>query len=133
MRGMSSDPTRRESDQQAENLRQLEADAMSRQSNVLPLDAARNEGRFYGQLIRGDRSLNGVQRVGFFLIGAMFCSWAIFILVGALPRLASLIGFRRDLSDKTISMLYLPVAALVLFLGVKVVVTALRPSHRPKP
>ena len=40
--------------------RQFEADAISSQSNVLPLDAARNEGRFYGKLIRGERQLSGV-------------------------------------------------------------------------
>ena len=113
--------------------KRFEADVVSRQSNVLPLDAARNEGRFYGQLICGDRELNGVQRIGFFLFGLLFCSWAIFNLIGAFPRLASPLGFRGDLNNKTLSLLYVPFDLLVLFLGVKVIGTSLRASRRRKP
>ncbi len=58
-------PTRQETEHGEEARRRFEADAISRQSNVLPLDAARNEGRFYGKLIRGERPLSGVQRIGF--------------------------------------------------------------------
>ena len=126
------DPSRRGIEQQEKNRQQFEADALSRQSNVLPMDAARNEGRFYGQLIRGGRPLNGTQRVGFFLIGAMACGFGIFILAGIFPGFFSLIGFRGALSDKSESILYLPVAAIVLLLGLRVLVTALMP-HRRKP
>lgn len=124
------DPSRREIEQQEKSRQRFEADVLLRQSNVLPMDAARNEGRFYGQLIRGDRPLNGTQRVGFFLIGAMFCGFGIFILVGIFPRFFSLVGLRGVLSDKSVSMLYLPFTALVLLLGLKVVITALRPYRR---
>jgi hypothetical protein len=72
-------PTRKEIEHEEETRRRFEADAILRQSNVLPMDAARNEGRFYGQLIRGSRPLNGVQRIGFFLVGSLFCWSAIFI------------------------------------------------------
>lgn len=126
------DPSRRKIEQQEKNRQRFEADAQSRQSNVLPMDAARNEGRFYGQLIRGGRPLNGTQRLGFFLIGAMACGFGIFIFVGVFPGFFGLIGFRGVLSDKSVSMLYLPFATLVLLLGLKVVITALRP-HRRKP
>ena len=126
------DPSRREVEQKEKNRQQFEADALSRQSNILPMDAARNEGRFYGQLIRGDRPLNGAQRIGFFLIGAMFCGFGIFILAGAFPGFFNHIGFRGVLSDKSESILYLPVAVVFLLLGLKVVITALRP-HRRKP
>ena len=126
------DPSRREIEQQEKSRQRFEADVLLRQSNVLPMDAARKEGRFYGQLIRGDRPLNGAQRVGFFLIGAMACGFGIFILAGVFPGFFSLIGLRGVLSDKSQSILYLPVAALVLLLGLKVVITALRP-HRRKP
>jgi hypothetical protein len=39
----------------------LEQEFRSRQSNILPLDAARNEGRFYGLLIKMSRPPTGVQ------------------------------------------------------------------------
>jgi hypothetical protein len=49
-------------------------------------------------------------------------------LVGS-ESLSLLVGFRAVLSDKSQSILYLPVAALVLLLGLKVLITALMP-HR---
>jgi hypothetical protein len=123
-------PTRQEIAQAEEIHRQFEADAISRQQNVLPLDAARNEGRFYGQLIRNERPLNSVQRIGFFLVGNLFFWWAIFIAIGAFPRFLSVIGLRLEpMAGKPISMVYLPFAALSLFLGVKVIVTAITPRR----
>jgi hypothetical protein len=41
-------PTRQEIEHEEETRRRFEADALFRQSKVLPMDAARNEGRFYG-------------------------------------------------------------------------------------
>jgi hypothetical protein len=78
-------PIRREIEHEDEDRRQFEADAISRQSNVLPLDAARNEGRFYGQLIRGERQLNGVQRIGFFLVGVDILLVGNLIVYGYFP------------------------------------------------
>jgi hypothetical protein len=124
-------PSRPEIEQQEETRRQLEADAITRQSNVLPLDAARNEGRFYGKLIRSERPLNGVQRIGFFLVGLLFCGSALFILMGAFPGLFHLIGLHvAPIGDKSVSMVSLPFAALALFLGLKVIGTAIRPRNR---
>jgi hypothetical protein len=111
--------------------RQFERDTLSSQSNVLPLDAARNEGRFYGQLIRGERSLSGAQRIGFFLVGILFSSWAIFLIVGAFPGLSSLTGLRlAPLGGQSVSIVYLPVAAIFLFLGLKIIATIIRPHKR---
>jgi hypothetical protein len=76
----SNNPTHQEIEREEESRREFEADLISRQSNVLPLDAARNEGRFYGQLVRGERPLNGVQRIGFFLVGSLFCGSALFMV-----------------------------------------------------
>src|ERR1700735_936122 len=119
-----NDPIRPRLDQ--ESLRRFEADAMGRQSNVPPLDAARNEGRFYGQLIRGERPLNGVQRVGFFLVGTLFCLWSIFIAIGMFPRLFRFIGLAvTPMGDNSVSFVYLPLAALALLLGLKILGTAL--------
>ena len=121
-------PIRQEIEQDEKTRQQFEADAISHQSNVLPMDAARNEGRFYGKLIRGERSLNGVQRIGFFLVGFLFCSWAFFIVITTFPRLFRIIGLGGDNST---SKVYLPFAALAFVLGLKVIVSAIAPS-KPK-
>jgi len=124
-------PTRQEIEQEEKTRQQFEADASSRQSNILPMDAARNEGRFYGNLIRGERSLNGVQRIGFFLVGFLFCGSALFIVIGAFPGLVRFMGLRVvPMGDKSVSMAYLPFAALAFFLGLKVIVSAIAPRRR---
>ena len=106
-------PTRQEIEQEERARQQFEADAVSSQSNVLPLDVARNEGRFYGSLIRGERSLNGVQRIGFFLVGFLFCGSALFLVTGAFPEPARFIGLQVvPMGDKSVSMAYLPFAAI---------------------
>jgi hypothetical protein len=123
--------TRREIEPEEENRRRFEADAISRQSNVLPVDAARNEGRFYGELIRGERAPNGVQRIGFFLVGLIFCSWAFFIVITAFPRLFGIIGLGAEpTSDNSTSKVYLPFAALAFVLGLKVIVSAIAPRKQ---
>jgi hypothetical protein len=127
----ANDPTMQEVEQREESQRRFEADTIARQSNVLPMDAARNEGRFYGELIRGERPLNGVQRIGFFLVGGLFCWSAVFIVISAFPQLFNGIGLGpTPISDRSISMLYLPFAALSLFLGLKVIGTAITPRKR---
>src|ERR1700689_5757908 len=119
-------PTRQPTEREEKTRQQFEADAVSSQSNVLPLDAARNEGRFYGQLIRGERHLTGVQRIGFFLVGSLFCASALFVVMGAFPRLFSYIGLSvAPIGNKSVSMVALPFAALALFLGLKVIGSAL--------
>jgi hypothetical protein len=124
-------PTREQTEQDEETRRRFELDAISRQSNVLPLDAARNEGRFYGRLIRGERHLNGVQRIGFFLVGLLFCASALIVVMGAFPRLFSYIGLSvAPIADKSVSMVSLPFAALALFLGLKVIGSAIAPRKR---
>lgn len=53
-------------------IRRFETEVVFRQSNVLPLDAAINQGRFYGLIIRAARPKNGIERVGYFLFGFMW-------------------------------------------------------------
>ena len=72
----------------------LERDFAARQSNVLPLDAARNEGSFYGKLFRGGRPLSGSQRIGFVLVGFIACAQAFFVICSAFPGLAAAVGAR---------------------------------------
>ena len=123
--------TRQEIKQEEDARRRFEADAISRQNNMLPMDAARNEGRFYGDLMRGKRPLNGVQRIGFFLVGFLFCSWAIFIVTVTFARLFRFIGLGVEpITDKSASMVYLPFAALAFFLGLKVIVSAIAPRKQ---
>ncbi|MFZ0523755.1 MAG: hypothetical protein WAL95_22210 [Candidatus Acidiferrales bacterium] len=124
----STDP---EIDHEEEDRRRFEADVVSYQSNVLPLDAARNEGRFYGQIIRGERRLSSVQRIGFFLVGWLFCWWGIFLFMGAFPQAFGAIGLHiSPIGDKHILVLHLPFAALALLLGLKVMVRAITPHKR---
>jgi hypothetical protein len=110
-----------------ESRRRFEVDAAGRLSNVLPLDAARNEGRFYGQLIRG-RPLTGVQRVGFFLIGSMFCFFAVFVFLSAIPPLRHLTGLARPWPGETYAPFYVPFAVLWFLLGFAAVVKAFTPK-----
>ena len=125
--------TREESEQEKETRQRFESDAMARQSNVLPLDAACNEGRFYGTLIRSKRPLNGVQRIGFFFVGSLLCGSALFTVMTAFPRWFQFIGLNiAPIGDKSLSKVYLPFAALALFAGLKLIASAVAP-FRPKP
>lgn len=98
---------------------------------MLPLDAARNEGRFYGRRIRGERPLSGVQRVGFFLMGSLFCGMAFFIVVGAFPGLLRFMDRHGvPMGDKSVAMVSLPFAALFIFLGLKLIRSAIVARNR---
>jgi hypothetical protein len=109
----------------------LAAEFASQQSNVLPLDAARNDGRFYGNLIRGDRSLNPIQRIGFFLMGFLACSQAFFVIVSAFPQLAEAAGIRvLPESNHAVVLAYFPFSAIVLFFGIKFIVPAVAPRKQ---
>ncbi len=109
----------------------LEAEFASQQSNVLPLDAARNEGRFYGNLIGGDRTLNPIQRIGFFRMGFFACSQAFFVVVSAFPQLAKAAGMRMlPESNHAVALAYLPFSAIIFFFGIKFIVTAVAPRKR---
>jgi hypothetical protein len=124
-------PSRQGIEQGEEGRRRFEADIITRQNNVLPLDAARNEGRFYGKIIRSGRPLNGIQRVGFFLVGSLFCGSAFFMVVDAFPGLLRLMGLRGlAMGDKSISMVSLPFAALAVFLGLRLIHAAIVPRKR---
>jgi len=55
----------------------FEAEVSFRQSNILPMDAAMNEGRFFGLLIRASHPRSGLERAGFLLMGIQWVSSAI--------------------------------------------------------
>jgi hypothetical protein len=48
---------------------EMERDWQLRQENVLPLETAWNEGRFYGRVLKGLQPLTTLQRIGILLIG----------------------------------------------------------------
>ncbi|MGH9782036.1 MAG: hypothetical protein ACRD33_09480 [Candidatus Acidiferrales bacterium] len=75
-----------------ESIQRFEADVLFRQSNVLPLDAAMNQGRFYGLLIRASRPRNGLERAGFLLMGIQWVSSA--MIAPPLSVLFSLAGLK---------------------------------------
>ncbi|MGC2089235.1 MAG: hypothetical protein WA638_07375 [Candidatus Acidiferrales bacterium] len=125
----SLDPTAEELANE-KDLRRFEAEAAFRQSNVLPLDYAMNEGRFYGLLMRGGRPLTAVQRIGFLLIAIMLCVPSFFIALASVPSWRHVIS--GGVLGGGVPMFYLPIAALVFLTGIRVVWVALRSSRKPK-
>lgn len=124
---MPEEPSEQEIRRFEEDRHRFEAEAVGRLSNVLPLDAARNEGRFYGQVIRG-RPLSGVQRIGFFLIGSMFCFLAALVFLSAFPGLRRLTGLPNPFPWETSSLPYVPFNAICFLLGLAAVVKAFAPN-----
>jgi hypothetical protein len=111
-----------------EDLRRFEAEAALHQSNILPLDQAMNEGRFYGLLMRGGKSLTAVQRIGFLLVAIMLCVPNFFVILAAVPRWRRLIS--GGVLGGGVSTLYLPLAVLLFLAGIRVIWVALRPSRQ---
>jgi hypothetical protein len=48
---------------------EMESNWQLRQENVLPLETAWNEGRFYGLVLKGRQRFTGFQRAGIFVMG----------------------------------------------------------------
>ena len=116
-----------------EAIKRFEAEAAFRQSNVLPLDSAMNEGRFYGLLIRKGRPLGVAQRLGFFFIGIMLGGFAFLEICFTFPALSTALGMPRAEIAATPSfygILWLPFDAILFAVGLWLIVTALRPRRR---
>lgn len=97
-----------------------------RQENVLPLETAWNEGRFYGLALKGSKRLTVVQRVGIFLIGLLVLGSSLTTvelggLHGAGPSLKSI---AQSLPD--VPLLFLPVVLLELALGLRLCRVAIK-------
>jgi hypothetical protein len=111
--------------------RRFEEDAISHQSDVLPLDAARNEGRFNRKRIRGERPLNSIQRVGLFLVGLLSCGLALFTVVCAFHGLLRFMDLHVvPMGDKSVSMVPRPSAALLFLLGLRSIRLAIATRSR---
>jgi hypothetical protein len=112
-----------------------QADAGKGQQNVLPLDAARNEGRFLGKILLGTGPLSIVQRIGTIVL-------AVPVLAGGLGTLGLLLKHldRLQLVDPIHSiagtignlvtgLLVLLFLAVSLFVGFRLVLKAIRAPH----
>jgi hypothetical protein len=74
-----------------DDIQRFEAEVGFRQSNILPLDYARNLGRFYGLLIRASCPASLLGRAGFLMMGILWVGQLIFpSLLSVLFALAGL-------------------------------------------
>jgi hypothetical protein len=64
-------------------------------------------------------------------VGSLFCGLAFFTVVGAFPGLLRVMDLHAvPMGDKSVSMVYLPFAALALLLGLKLIRSAIAPRSR---
>ena len=104
-----------------------------RQENILPLETAWNEGRFYGLVLKGSQRFTGVQRAGIFVLGLLAIGFALAMFL-ALARFhgvgPSLKSIYQRLPD--VSLLSMPFILLEFALGFRFCWVALkRPPHNP--
>lgn len=101
-----------------EERRRFEWEAAYRQSNVLPLDSARNEGRFYGLLAKGSLELSAPQRIGALLVGILWLApgaWGVGLLWSTVAAVK-----RRQPSVHWENLAFLPICVLSLWLGLEI-------------
>lgn len=109
---------------------ELEREWLFRQENVLPLETAWNEGRFYGQVLKGRRQLTLFQRLGVLLIGLQLIGvGAATILVSGL----SLPSFGPSLKSNDarlpgLPLIWIPVFLLNVAVGLRFCFVACRRS-----
>jgi hypothetical protein len=97
---------------------EMERDWQLRQENVLPLETAWNEGRFYGRVLKGLQPLTTFQRVGVLLIAVQAIGGSLILMFVNGRRLAD------------IAPIWMPVLLLSLVLGVRFCWVALRQQPR---
>lgn len=116
-----------------EAIKHFEAEAAFRQSNVLPLDSAMNEGRFYGLLVRGGGPLSVVQRIGFALIGITMAGSAFLEICLTFPSLLARFGLPRAEfgAAPSYAIVWLPFEAILFAGGIWLIAKALWP-RRPR-
>ncbi|MFZ0787600.1 MAG: hypothetical protein WA369_01500 [Candidatus Acidiferrales bacterium] len=112
---------------------ELERQWLSRQENVLPMETAWNEGKFYGQVLKGRRQLTTVQRIGILLMGLQAIAFGAMIVFarGWLlpdfgPSLRSI-----DASLPPLPLIRVPVFLLEFGLGIRLCFVALKPRMKP--
>jgi hypothetical protein len=75
---------------------EMERNFQLSQENVLPLETAWNEGRFYGLALKGSQQLTGVQRVGIFMLGFLAIAVALMTVI-AVGRFHGRLGLLSSL------------------------------------
>jgi hypothetical protein len=108
---------------------EMEHNWQLRQENVLPVETAWNEGRFYGRVLKGSQRFSGVQRVGIFVLGflAIGAASMMFVLEKRLPFLRvgpSLKSIYQRLPD--VSLVSLPILFLYFAVGFRFCWVALK-------
>lgn len=103
-----------------------------RQENVLPLETAWNEGRFYGLALKGSARLTGVQRVGILMVGMIALGSALaFSLVYPQKLLGpTLESIYHGLPD--VPLLLVPVILFQFALGLRLCWVAIRRPPRSR-
>jgi hypothetical protein len=105
------------------------------QQNVLPLDAARNEGRFLGTILLGTGRLTLVQRIGTIIIAIPFLAGGFGTLGILLTRLDKLqledpvrpvVG---TIGNAVVGVLVLAILVVFLSVGFRLVLNAIRSPH----
>lgn len=110
---------------------EMEGDWQLRQENVLPLETAWNEGRFYGLLLKGSRPLTGVQRIGTLMIAflALAMAFATYVMGGSLSGHELSLEFGHQ-KLPILSLVWVPAVLLESALGFRLFWIALRPPSR---
>lgn len=110
---------------------EMERDWQLRQENVLPLETAWNEGRFYGLLLKGSKPLSGVQRVGTLMVGflALAMAFATYMVAGNLSGNGPFLEFGHQ-RFPILSLVWVPAVLLESTLGFRLCWIALRPPSR---
>ena len=104
------------------------------QENILPLETAWNEGRFYGLLLRGNQPFTPFQRLGIFVTGLQVLGVAsMFFYFDSLSH--SIGPSLKFASDRlpNVSLFWLPVFLLEIALGLRMCWVALNRPHQPDP
>ena len=106
-----------------------------RQENILPLERARNEGRFYGLLLKGSQPFTGFQRCAILVFGLQIAGTGLLVFLmdsHLMPHTLSLRTIYRALPDVPLSWLaLLPVVFLNFLFGSRLcwVATKRPPTH----
>jgi hypothetical protein len=105
-----------------------------KQENVLPLETARNEGWFYGRVLKGSRPLTGIQRTGILLIGLQMVGVAAMMLFldWPFPKVGpSLKSIYHRLPD--VSLIWVLILLPGAVIGLRFCWVALKPSPQQPP
>lgn len=109
---------------------EMERNWQLRQENILPLEAAWNEGRFYGTVLKGSRPLTSVQRIGIFMLSLSILGGGLMTFIFGADPLAgpSLKSIHQRLPRA--SLVWAPIIFLEIAFAIRLCWVAIkRPPH----